>query len=138
MKKWFRRLLWALTILLLMANIMAFFHARKLAHFDHPFFPLADLLVFWGGAQSGFNAFTHNPEDYAGKIRVPVLLLYGEKDDRVKPSETSAIYTNLAWSKKLVQYPLAGHEDYLIQYRRQWTDEVLQFLQQEPCPTVTH
>lgn len=52
-----------------------------------PTFPLADLLVFWGGAQNGFNAFGHNPEDYARKIHIPVLLLCGGEDDRVRSFE---------------------------------------------------
>lgn len=96
-----------------------------------PSFPLADLLVFWGGTQNGFNAFTHNPEDYARKIKIPVLLLYGKKDDRVKPFEISDIYRNLAGPKSLIEYPLAGHESYLNRYREQWTQDVLHFLQQQ-------
>ncbi|RYD90798.1 MAG: alpha/beta hydrolase, partial [Sphingobacteriales bacterium] len=56
-----------------------------------PAFPLSDFLVFWGGAQNGFNAFSHNPEDYAKKIKLPVLLLCGGKDDRVKPEEIQHI-----------------------------------------------
>ena len=30
-----------------------------------PGFPFARLLMFWGGVQNGFNAFAHNPIDYA-------------------------------------------------------------------------
>lgn len=97
-----------------------------------PAFPLADLLVFWGGLQNGFNAFRHNPEDYASKIRKPVLLLCGGKDDRVKPLETEAIFAHLAGPKNYICYPLAGHESYLNRYRDQWTNDVLSFLRQYP------
>lgn len=29
---------------------------------------MANLLVFWGGVQNDFNAFKHNPTDYAKNI----------------------------------------------------------------------
>ena len=93
-----------------------------------PSFPMAHLLVFWGGVQNGFNAFAHNPSDYARRIHLPTLLLYGEKDDRVTTKETAAIFAHLAGPKKLVTYPLAGHENYLTKYRAQWTTDVAQFL----------
>ncbi len=96
-----------------------------------PAVPLADLLVFWGGVQNGFNAFKHNPEEYAQHIKVPVLLLYGKQDDRVRPFEIDHIYSALAGPKKLVKYPLAGHESYLDKYRKAWTQEVLGFLEQQ-------
>jgi uncharacterized protein len=93
-----------------------------------PSFPMAHLLVFWGGAQNGFNAFAHNPTEYAKDITCPTLLLYGEKDDRVTAEETHEVFTNLAGPKKLVTYPLAGHENYLNKYKGQWTGNVVQFL----------
>lgn len=40
-----------------------------------PAFPMAGLLVFWGGVQNGFWAFGHNPIKYAGTIKCPTLLL---------------------------------------------------------------
>jgi alpha-beta hydrolase superfamily lysophospholipase len=93
-----------------------------------PAFPLSDLLVLWGGVQNGFNAFNHNPEDYAKQITIPVLLLFGGKDDRVKAFEIQNIYNNLASKKRLITYPLAGHESYLNKYQRQWTMDVDTFL----------
>ncbi len=95
-----------------------------------PAFPLSDFMVFWGGVQNGFNAFKHNPVNYAKKIQVPVLLLFGEKDDRVKRFEIEDIYHNLTGKKQLITYPLAGHESYLNDYREQWTADVTGFLQQ--------
>lgn len=93
-----------------------------------PSFPLAHVLVFWGGALNGFNAFAHNPSDYAKDVTLPTLLLWGEKDDRVKREETDAIFAHLAGPKKLSTYPQAGHENYLIRYREQWTGDVAEFL----------
>ena len=48
-----------------------------------PPFPLARMIVLWGGARQGYWAFAHNPFDYASKITCPVLHLHGENDPRV-------------------------------------------------------
>ncbi len=94
-----------------------------------PSFPLSDLLVFWGGLENGFNAFSHNPEDYAKHIKCPVLLLYGERDERVTRKEIDHIYNNLAGPKALITYPDAGHESYLNDYADKWKGDVERFLE---------
>ncbi|HOA39090.1 MAG TPA: alpha/beta fold hydrolase [Flavihumibacter sp.] len=94
-----------------------------------PIFPMARLLVFWGGVQNGFWAFGHNPADYAKAITVPTLLLWGERDKNVSYAETQAIFSHLAGPKQLKTYPLAGHENYLIKYRSAWSSDISQFLQ---------
>ncbi|MFP5040953.1 alpha/beta hydrolase [Parasediminibacterium sp. JCM 36343] len=95
-----------------------------------PIFPMAGLLVFWGGIQNGFWAFGHNPINYANKITCPTLLLYGEQDDKVSRAEIENIYSNLLGKKILKTYPLAGHEDYLIKYKQDWIEDVSAFLNQ--------
>lgn len=92
---------------------------------------MANLLVFWGGVQNGFNAFKHNPVDYAKHITCPVLLLSGEKDDRVSIREIDSIFNNLAGKKKLKTYPLAGHENYLNKYKDEWTNVIKTFINQK-------
>jgi uncharacterized protein len=93
-----------------------------------PVFPMAPLLVFWGGAQNDFNGFTHKPIQFAKSITCPTLLLYGEKDDKVSGNEIDEIYSNLCGPKKLIRYPLAGHGDYLVQYKSAWESDVRTFL----------
>ena len=93
-----------------------------------PSFPMAHLLVFWGGVENGFNAFTHCPEDYAARIHCPVLLLSGGKDKYVSRTEIDAIYQNLKGPKKRSIYPEAGHENYLNRYKDQWMQDVHDFL----------
>lgn len=93
-----------------------------------PAFPLASLLVFWGGWLNGFNAFRHNPVDYARNIRCPALLLYGELDPKVSRSEIDAIFRNLGGFSQLRTYPGAGHENYLLKYANEWTKDIGSFL----------
>lgn len=93
-----------------------------------PEFPMAGLLVFWGGVQNGFWAFHHNPETYAKNIDCPALLLYGAKDKKVSRGEIDRIYHNLQGLKKLSVYSEAGHEDYLKQYKPEWIQDVKTFI----------
>lgn len=96
-----------------------------------PTFPMASLLVFWGGLQNGFLAFGHNPTKYAKKINCPTLLLYGKKDEKVSQQEIDEIFNNLEGKKRLKIYQEAGHENYLIKYKSEWTQDVQQFLSKE-------
>jgi alpha-beta hydrolase superfamily lysophospholipase len=93
-----------------------------------PTFPMAGLLVFWGGLQNGFWAFGHNPTEYAKKINRPTLLLYGAKDEKVSREEIDQIFNNLVGLKKLKIYQDARHENYLTKYKREWTQDVQEFL----------
>ena len=107
----------------MLETVQARFSSMKVPHF-----PLANLLVFWGGVQNGFNAFKHNPADYAKNITCPVLLLFGEKDDRVSMKEIRRIFSHLKGIKKLRTYPLAGHENYLNNYEAEWTNDIKTFI----------
>lgn len=96
-----------------------------------PTFPMAGLLVLWGGLQNGFWAFGHNPAEYSKKIDCPTLLMYGQKDEKVSKAEIDEIFANLKGRKVLKVYPTAGHENYLIQYKAEWTEDVAQFIATE-------
>ncbi len=101
-----------------------------------PTFPMAGLLVFWGGIQNGFPAFSHNPAEYAKKITCPTLLLYGAKDEKVSKQEIFEIYNNLKGEKQLHIYPDAAHENYLHRYKNQWVQDVAAFI--GPPPRSNH
>ena len=94
-----------------------------------PSFPMAELLVFWGGVQHGFWGFAHKPTEYAQSVHTPTLLLWGGKDDKVSREEIGAIFHNLSSPKRLVVYPRAGHAGYLADYREQWKSDVRSFLE---------
>ncbi len=93
-----------------------------------PPFPMTGLLVFWGGLQNGFWAFSHNPQEYAPSVKFPTLLLYGEKDTEVSRQETDNIFKNLNGKKRLATFAEAGHENYLKRYEKEWIKEVSAFL----------
>jgi uncharacterized protein len=95
-----------------------------------PGFPMANLLVFWGGIENDFKGFQFKPTEYAKSITCPTLLLYGEQDDKVSRKEINEIYQNLNGVKKFTSYPLAGHEDYLIKYEKPWKADIASFLEQ--------
>lgn len=44
-----------------------------------PTFPMAGLLVFWGGMQNNFWAFEHNPTEYAKNINCALHFYFMEQ-----------------------------------------------------------
>ena len=93
-----------------------------------PTFPFADMLLFYGGIQNGFNAYRHQPIEYAKAIKTPVLLLYGKKDERVTLAETNDIFESLNGEKKLVILKNSAHQNYLTNDENIWLEAVEAFL----------
>lgn len=102
--------------------------AARFRNMGVPAFPMAGLLVFWGGVQNGFWAFGHNPAIYAKSVNCPALLMYGEQDKNVSRKEIDDIFANLAGRKRLVTYAQAGHENYLEKYKDQWVGDIKRFI----------
>lgn len=96
-----------------------------------PGFPGAELMVFWGGVQHGFNGFAHNPVEYAKEIYCPTLIFQGGRDPRVSIAEVTAISDNIPGSKKLVSFAEAGHGSLLFFDAAQWQKELAQFLDRQ-------
>ena len=93
-----------------------------------PALGIADLLVFWGGEQQGFDGFKHNPVDYAGRVHAPTLLMLGSRDDRVLMSEGRAIYDALRGEKQFEIFDGLRHESLVRGRREQWVRVVHGFL----------
>jgi uncharacterized protein len=93
-----------------------------------PVFPAAQLLVFWGGVQQGFNGFAHNPAEYARRTTCPALLLHGTDDARVSCRQIRTIYQNLGGEKHLYFFEGIGHESYAALRPEQWKECVARFL----------
>ena len=94
-----------------------------------PTFPMAELIVFWGSVQHGFNGFAHNPLDYASKVTMPTLLMHGEQDRWVTIDEINQLFAQLAGDKQLVTFPTAGHVPLLGVDAQKWTMAIEQLLE---------
>jgi hypothetical protein len=86
------------------------------------------LLVFWGGAQHGFNGFRHNAVDYAQRITTPTLLLHGERDNRVTADQARSVFDHLAGPKEFKLFAEVGHESYETRSPVEWRQVVGDFL----------
>jgi alpha-beta hydrolase superfamily lysophospholipase len=95
-----------------------------------PAFPGAELLVFWGGLEEGFDGFRFNPVDYAADVRCPSLLLSGGRDPFVRPSEAEEIFDRLPPPKRFKIIDGAGHEDLLKARPDEWKEAVSSFLRE--------
>jgi len=100
----------------------------RLQRSNVPAFPLAELFVFWGGVQHGFNGFAHNPVDYARQVNCPTLILYGEADVTVNKVEVEELFNNIPSRKKLVEFSGAKHELLVKAKPQLWKDSVVDFL----------
>ena len=103
-----------------------------------PAFPGAHLLVFWGGAQLGFNGFAHNPVDYAAGVPSPALLLSGGADPYVRAEEARAIYDALAGVKEMHVFEGVGHRGLAGARTTEWRRVVESFLGRVLATRVSH
>lgn len=100
-----------------------------------PSFPGAELLVFWGGRQAGFDGFAHSPVRYAADVRCPILFLHGAADPRARPEEARRVFTAVPWSKTFKEFPGLGHEAAVVRSPDDWKKTARQFLD-EVFPSV--
>ena len=96
-----------------------------------PSFPSAELLVFWGGVQAGFNAFTHNPVIYAKAVTCPALFMHGADDPRAKIEDGRKVFAAVPGIKQFKEFPSIGHESYAGRYPAEWTATVESFLKRK-------
>jgi hypothetical protein len=89
-----------------------------------PSFPCAQLLVFWGGRQMGFDGFAHNPADYAADVTCPALVMHGKDDLRARLSDARQVFDRLAGPKKFLEFATTGHESYVRHNKEEWRKAV--------------
>ena len=92
-----------------------------------PAFPAADLLLFWGGLQQGFNPWRFNPAEYAAAVTAPTLLMNGDRDPWVSVTEARSIYDRLRGPKELKLFRGLGHQSFLSARRADWKKTVAGF-----------
>jgi hypothetical protein len=93
-----------------------------------PSFPGAQLLVFWGGVQAGFDGFAHNPVQYAAAVRCPILFLHGAADPRARLEEARRVFAAVSAPKRFKEFPALGHESAVTRFPAEWKETVSQFL----------
>jgi hypothetical protein len=93
-----------------------------------PATPLAELLIFWGSVQRGFNFFAHNPVDYARSVNSPALILHGEKDERAPPAQAGAVARAMGRHARLVVYQGVPHMAIVDARRFEWLRVMGEFL----------
>jgi uncharacterized protein len=95
-----------------------------------PSFPSADLLVFWGGRQFGFNGFKHNPVEYARSVSCPILFMHGSDDPRARIKDARQVFDVVSARKEFKEFPETGHEEYIARFPLEWEETVGRFLTQ--------
>lgn len=94
-----------------------------------PAFPSAELLVFWGGYQTGFNGFSHNPSEYATKVNCPILFLHGGADPRAHVEEARRVFSAVPGVKVFKEFPGNGHRASVLRFPAEWKGAVKDFLE---------
>lgn len=94
-----------------------------------PSFPSAELLIFWGGRQAGFNGFQHNPVDYARSVSCPILFLHGTDDPRARVEEARRVYEAVPGTKQFKEFPGVRHAPTVMQFPAEWKRVVGDFLE---------
>jgi alpha-beta hydrolase superfamily lysophospholipase len=93
-----------------------------------PSFLLADLLLYWGGVQQGFDAFAFRPSESAARVASPTLLLSGDRDPWVRPEDARAVFDSLRGPRTLKFLEGVGHDAGLRRRPAEWRAAVAAFL----------
>jgi uncharacterized protein len=95
-----------------------------------PSFPFAELLVFWGGLQHGFNGFAHRPVEYARAVNCPALVLDGERDAWVLPDEARSVAAAMGGPAECHIFRQGGHAGYWSDVPEEYRQVVSAWLNQ--------
>ena len=96
-----------------------------------PTWPSAELLVFWGGREFGFNGFKLNPADYAESLNCPALFMHGAGDVRTTLADMQKVYDAVPGQKDIHVFPDLGHESYIMLQPEDWKRSVSSFVGKE-------
>ncbi|MCP4684162.1 MAG: lysophospholipase [bacterium] len=101
---------------------------NRFSLFGLPSFPFAQLLTFWGGAHCGFDAFDHNPVDYASGVTCPALFLHGSEDKRAHLDDVRRVVENCENSQGPVVFEGLGHDAPIRFDSLLWSESISRFL----------
>ena len=103
-----------------------------------PAFPFANMLVFWGGVQHGFNAFQLNPVEYARATTCPALVLDGDLDPWVKPAEVRSVAAAMKGPTEYRIFANGGHGGYVRDVPEEYQATLRQWLATLPTTPVAN
>jgi alpha-beta hydrolase superfamily lysophospholipase len=101
---------------------------RRFEQMGVPRFPAEPLLLFWGGRVEGFDPLAFNPVDDAADVRVPTLLLHGDRDAFITVEEARSIVARLGGPSTLHVLQGVGHESFVIARPDEWRETLRTFL----------
>ena len=91
--------------------------------------PFGFFVTFWAGAEQGYWGYGHRTSKYVKRMKMPVLLQWGAKDEYVMKKEVDRIFNNISADKKeFVVYDNAGHERLLARDPSKWQEVVTKFI----------
>ena len=93
-----------------------------------PAFPLARMLVLWGGVQNGCWGFGNRPMDFAREVTCPALVLNGGADRYATRKDAGRVFENLAGPKQSVVFEDCGHQAMSRCDEALWIETVGEFL----------
>lgn len=93
-----------------------------------PPFPMAELIVFWGGLQHGFNGFAHQPIQDAKFVTCPTLVFAGERDRTVTLAQVKGLTAQIDGKARLQIFPDVGHKILAKANPQLWQTQVRSFL----------
>jgi pimeloyl-ACP methyl ester carboxylesterase len=91
--------------------------------------PTATIMFSLGEWLAGVDLDRVAPVDWAPSIRVPTLLIHGERDWRIPPEASRRIFERISVRKELWLVPDAGHTGSFKKDSRQYVERVAGFIQ---------
>jgi len=95
-----------------------------------PVFPGAELLVFRGGRQAGFDGFSLNPVEYTVRVQYPRRFLHDAADPRARIEEARRVFDTVPAQKRFQEFPSLGRQAARAHFPNEWKESVSRFLRE--------
>lgn len=93
-----------------------------------PDFYISDSLLYWGGSSLGVDALGYAPIEDSRTVRLPSLVVHGERDPRAKADEARALFSSLAGDKRYLSLSAEGHPPFTADANRRILRELASML----------